>query len=88
MIVEGKQRKNSELHLTNIDYTLHPHKKMDVREALLQVLGEPDDEAVLDYCASMLEDEDFEWGNDAETAAESLGPFLVRRTALPFPHFL
>jgi ATP-binding cassette subfamily F protein 3 len=54
----------------------------DVRKALEHVLGNNGDATVFDYCISMLEDEDFEWGDDAEEAFESLGPFLVRWSEL------
>lgn len=50
---------------------------VDVRAAVLQVLGTSGDVDMIDYCVSMLEDEDFEWGEDCEDAAENLGPFMV-----------
>ncbi|KAL4442757.1 hypothetical protein ABPG77_006751 [Micractinium sp. CCAP 211/92] len=50
---------------------------MGVREAVTSVLGSGGDEAVLDYVAGVLEDEDFEWGEDAEEAFETFGEMLV-----------
>ncbi|KAL4424205.1 hypothetical protein ABPG75_001506 [Micractinium tetrahymenae] len=50
---------------------------MGVRDAVTSVLGSTGDEAVLDYVAGVLEDEDFEWGEDAEEAFEAFGEMLV-----------
>jgi hypothetical protein len=49
---------------------------MDVKAAVTSVLGKGDD-TVLDYVAACLEDEDFEWGDDATEALEAFGEMLV-----------
>lgn len=51
---------------------------VDVRAAVGQVLGGAGDADVIEYCIGVLEDDTFEWGDDAEDANESLGPMLVR----------
>ena len=50
----------------------------DVRAAVLSVIGNKGDEAVLDYVIGSLEDEDFEWGEDGSEAFEVFGEMLVR----------
>ncbi len=49
---------------------------MGVREAVTSVLGSGGDEAVLDYVAGVLEDEDFEWGEVGPSQAAAVGAGL------------
>lgn len=59
---------------------------MGVREAVTSVLGSSGDEAVLDYVAGVLEDEDFEWGEvGAGRAAGRLVRVWVLRWVLADP---
>ena len=51
---------------------------IDVREAVAQVLAGAGDADVTEYVIGVLEDETFEFGDDAEEANEALGPMLVR----------
>lgn len=50
----------------------------DVRATVHEVLGTHGDETLLEYVISVVEDEDFDWGEDGEEAFEHVGPFLVR----------
>lgn len=54
----------------------------DVEAAVKAVVGTSGDADVLNYVISVLDDDSFEWGDDAEEAFEAIGPLLVR---LPLP---
>ena len=54
----------------------------DVEAAVKQVVGTSVDPDVLNYVVSILDDDSFEWGDDAEEAFEAIGPLLVRRPCL------
>lgn len=51
---------------------------MLLREALDPARLASCDATVLDYVAGTLQDEDFDWGEDALDALEAVGPLLVR----------
>lgn len=48
-----------------------------VKEALASLCPADGDVDIIDYIASILEDGDFEWGNDCEDAMDALGPVMV-----------
>ena len=50
----------------------------DAAAAVKEVLGASGDQDVVDYMVGVLEDESFEFGDDAAEAFEALGPLLVR----------
>jgi hypothetical protein len=51
---------------------------MDIqREVRALFAGKASDETVLDYVCGILEDEDFEFGDNGDQAYEAIGPFLV-----------
>lgn len=52
----------------------------DVEAAVKEIVGTSGDADVLNYVISILEDESFEFGDDAEEAFEAIGPVLVRTT--------
>ena len=49
----------------------------DAQGAVTSVLGSKGDEAILEYVVGCLEDEHFEWGEDAEEGYEVFGEMLV-----------
>lgn len=49
-----------------------------VRVALTQLVSSNSDSTIIDYLVGILEDEHFEFGEDASVAYEALGDFLVR----------
>jgi hypothetical protein len=54
----------------------------DVEAAVKEIVGTSGDADVLNYVISMLDDESFEFGDDAEEAFEAIGPLLVRTNLL------
>lgn len=49
----------------------------DLRSSLVNVLGKTGDEMVMEYVASVLEDDSFEWGHEGEGAYDAVGEFLA-----------
>lgn len=57
---------------------MHREGDVNVKKTLYRLFaGSDGDQTILDYLASILEDEHFEFGEDGEEAYEALGPFLV-----------
>jgi len=54
----------------------------DVEAAIKEIVGTAGDADVLNYVTSILDDESFEFGDDAEEAFEAIGPLLVRTVLL------
>ena len=52
----------------------------DVEAAVKEIVGTSGDADVLNYVISILDDDSFEFGDDAEDAMEAIGHLLVRRT--------
>jgi hypothetical protein len=50
----------------------------DVEAAVKEIVGTSGDDDVLNYVISILDDESFEFGDDAEDAFEAIGALLVR----------
>jgi ATP-binding cassette, subfamily F, member 3 len=48
-----------------------------VRDAVLELVAGRGDTTVVDYVCSVVEDDDFEWGDDGQDGYETLGPLLV-----------
>lgn len=55
------------------------HHSGDVAAIVKQTLTIEDDD-IFDYIVSVISDESFEFGEDAQDAKEALGPLLVRLT--------
>lgn len=49
----------------------------DVGAVVREVVGSSGDQDVIEYVIGVLEDESFEFGDDAIEASEALGPLLV-----------
>lgn len=56
----------------------------DVEAAVKEIVGTSGDADVLNYVISILDDESFEFGDDAEEAFEAIGPLLVRAVLFIF----
>lgn len=52
--------------------------KESVRKALTALVSANSDSTIIDYLVGILEDEQFEFGEDASVAYDALGDFLVR----------
>lgn len=52
--------------------------KESVRKALSALVSTNSDSTIIDYLVGILEDEQFEFGEDASVAYDALGDFLVR----------
>lgn len=53
--------------------------KLDYAAIIRQILGSIEDEDILEYIIGVVEDDSFEFGNDAEDAVGVLAPLLVRQ---------